>query len=154
LTDDELRRVSLGGGNRWILLEPAPGPLGASLVDAVDQLAAGGRLAIIAHPERHVGPGFHETLRAVVDRGALVQATAAHLLDDAGSLLLDLAAHGLLHLVASDAHSTRAGRPVAISTGLDRLEPAVRDFAVSAPAAILRGEPVEPPQAGASGRSS
>ena len=154
LTDDELRRVSLGGGNTWILLEPAPGPLGASLVEAVDRLAAGGRLAIVAHPERHAGAGFHETLRAVVDRGALVQATAAHLLDDAAPVLLDLAAHGLLHLVASDAHSARAGRPVAIRSGLDRLEPAVRDFAVSAPAAILRGEAVEPPQAGASGRSS
>ena len=94
LTDDELRRVSLGGGNTWILLEPAPGPLGASLVEAVDHLAAGGRLAIIAHPERHVGTGFHETLRAVVDRGALVQATAAHLLDDAAPVLLDLAADG------------------------------------------------------------
>jgi protein-tyrosine phosphatase len=26
LDDDELLRVSLGGGGRWILLEPAPGP--------------------------------------------------------------------------------------------------------------------------------
>ena len=28
LDDEELRAVSLGGGGRWILLEPAPGPLG------------------------------------------------------------------------------------------------------------------------------
>ena len=154
LTDDELRRVSLGGGNTWILLEPAPGPLSASLIEAVDHLATGGRLAIVAHPERHAGTGFHETLREVVDRGALVQATAAHLLDDAGPLLLDLAGQGLLHLIGSDAHSARVGRPVAIRSGLDRLERAAREFAVSAPAAILRGEVVERPQAGASERSS
>lgn len=147
LDDDELDRVSLGGAGRWILLEPAPGPLGPSLVRAVDHLAAHGRQALVAHPERHVGPAFREALATLVARGALVQVTAAHVLDErAGPVLLELAAGGLVHLVASDAHSARAGRPVAISAALDRLHPELRDYAVRASAAVLRGEPLKRPQ--------
>src|SRR5699024_4492855 len=31
LDDEDLRHVSLGGGGAWVLVEPAPGPLGDSL---------------------------------------------------------------------------------------------------------------------------
>jgi protein-tyrosine phosphatase len=146
LTDDELEGVSLGGSRTWILLEPGPGPLGPGLVAAVDQLATRGRRAIVAHPERHLGPGAEAALAAAVERGALVQATAAHLLDAAAPALLDLAARGLVHVVASDAHSAHAGRPVAISAGLEQLDPDLRRFAAEAPAAILAGEAIDPPQ--------
>jgi protein-tyrosine phosphatase len=155
LSGEELRAVSLGGANTWILLEPAPGRLGASLLDAVDRLARGGRRAIVAHPERHVGPGFRELLEALIARRTLVQATAAHVLDEhAGPVLAELAADGLIQLIGSDAHSARVGRPVAISAALERLPPSLREFAAQAPAAILRGRLVEPPQADASGRST
>jgi protein-tyrosine phosphatase len=53
LRRDELRAVSLAGQG-WILLEPRPGPLGQSLIDAVDHLEQEGFYALIAHPERHV----------------------------------------------------------------------------------------------------
>ena len=155
LTGDELRAVSLGGTNTWILLEPAPGPLDASLLGHVHRLAEGGLHAIVAHPERHVGPGFREMLRALVASGALIQVTAAHLLaDHAGPVLVELAAEGLVQLVGSDAHSARAGRPVAIRAALDRLPMPLREFSAQAPAAILRGEPVRPPQVDTSGRST
>jgi hypothetical protein len=36
LDDQELRLASLGGGGRWILLEPAPGPLGDSIDAGVE----------------------------------------------------------------------------------------------------------------------
>jgi protein-tyrosine phosphatase len=148
LTDDELRAVSLGGGNVWVLLEPGPGPLGPSLVHAVDRLAQGGRRAVVAHPERHVGHGFEETLGALVARGALVQATAAHVLDSgSGPVLVDLVARGLVHLLGSDAHSARVGRPVAVSAALRALPARNKGFAVHAPAAVLRGEQVDLPQA-------
>ncbi len=155
LTSAELQAVSLGGADTWILLEPAPGALRAGLVDAVDRLAEGGRRAIVAHPERHVGHGFREVLRTLVGKGALVQATAAHMLDEhAGPALAGLAAEGLVQLVGSDAHTARVGRPVAISAALDRFPPALREFAAHAPAAIVRGEPVRAPQADAGGLSS
>ena len=152
LDDDELRAASLGGGGRWILLEPAPGPLDQRLVDALTWLRERGMQAVIAHPERHLGAGFHEVLVALVARGALVQVTAALLLREptAGGLL-DLAARGLVHLLGSDAHSSHGGRPVAVSAALERLAevellaPHLRWIGSDGPAGILRGEPVAAP---------
>ena len=66
LDDSELRAVTLGGGGRWILLEPAPGPLALALEDAVGALAHRGFDAVVAHPERHVGADFFERVRALV----------------------------------------------------------------------------------------
>jgi protein-tyrosine phosphatase len=151
LDESELRLVSLGATGRWILMEPAPGPLDGSLVASVDRLADRGARAVIAHPERHLGPDFHEHLGALVGRGALVQVTAAHVLSDAaGPALVDLAARGLAHLVSSDAHSARWGRPVAVRAAIDRLQREagveIAAFARDAPAAILRGEDPEPVQ--------
>jgi protein-tyrosine phosphatase len=152
LSAAELSAASLGESGRWILLEPAPGPLGDSLADAVDSLAALGHDCLIAHPERHAGPDLHERLRALVERGALVQVTAAHLAEgDAVGGMLELADHGLVHLLGSDAHSARHGRRLELSPGLDRLREVrwlrahLTWIARDAPAAILRGEPLTAP---------
>lgn len=152
LDEAELARVSLGGHGRWVLIEPAPGPLSDSLLAAVDRLGDRGARAVVAHPERHLGPDFHARLEALVARGALVQVTAALVLEpDTGPALGDLAAGGLAHFVASDAHTARWGRPVAISEAIARLAeragPQLGAFMTEAPAALLRGEDVEPPQA-------
>src|SRR5690348_5905238 len=45
LSDEELGLVALGEGN-WILLEPRPGPLGDSLLDAVARLRERGFRAL------------------------------------------------------------------------------------------------------------
>jgi protein-tyrosine phosphatase len=152
LSGAELRSVSVGGTGRWILLEPAPGPLGDSLADAVTSLAERGHDCLIAHPERHAGPDFRDRLRLLVERGALLQITAALLAHgDAAPALLDLADHGLVHLLGSDAHSARHGRRLELSAGLARLRevrwlrPYLDWIGRDAPAAILRGEPLVPP---------
>jgi tyrosine-protein phosphatase YwqE len=110
------------------------------------------RRSVIAHPERHVAGGTVERLQGLVGRGALVQVTAAYLEDDAVAPgVLDLARRGLVHLLGSDAHSSRAGRPVALSGGFARLRevPLLRphlDWVMrQAPAAVLRGRDVSPP---------
>jgi protein-tyrosine phosphatase len=151
LDDRELMRVSLGGGG-WILLEPAPGALGDSLERAVGELLDRGYRSLIAHPERHGAGDLAERLARLVDRGALVQVTADSLLDpDVGSWMLDLAAGGLVHVVASDSHSSRYGRPVRIAAAIERLrevEPARAHLdwiANEAPSAIVHGDAVEPP---------
>jgi protein-tyrosine phosphatase len=152
LEDNELRAATLGGGGRWILLEPAPGPLGSALVDAVLWLRRRELQAVIAHPERHLGPAFHDVLEALVSRGALIQVTAALLLQEptAGGLL-DLARRGLVHLLGSDAHSSHGGRPVAVAAALARLEEVellaghLGWIGTDGPAAILRGDPVIAP---------
>jgi protein-tyrosine phosphatase len=152
LTDEELRTVSLGG--RWVLLEPAPGPLGDSLAAAAARLQARGYRSLIAHPERHGGVDLAERLADLVRAGCLVQATAALLAEgQASEALLGLAGAGLVHVLGSDAHSAHHGRPVRISGAFERLReaaelrPHVDWLAREAPAAIVRGDDLEPPLA-------
>jgi protein-tyrosine phosphatase len=71
LDDVELRAASLGGGGRWILLEPAPGPLTDSLDAAVGALERRGFRSVIAHPERHAHRDLGDHLARLVDQGAL-----------------------------------------------------------------------------------
>lgn len=151
LDEQELRAVSLGGAG-WILLEPRPGPLGESLVDAIKRLRAAGFRTLVAHPERHISPDLPERIRELIEAGALMQATAAFLAEgSAREGMLALARHGLIHVLSSDAHSSLRGRPLRISEGLgalegiELLEPHLDWIASEAPAAILRGEDVEPP---------
>jgi protein-tyrosine phosphatase len=152
LTDEELRLVSLGGAGRWILLEPGPGPLSDRLAATVDALAARGFASVIAHPERHLVADLPERLRDLARRGALVQITAALVEEGpAAAALLGLVADRLVHVVASDAHSSRGGRPVRLSGAFERMRAAglpdaqVRWMALEAPRAIVRGDPVTPP---------
>jgi protein-tyrosine phosphatase len=151
LDGDELRAVSLGGAG-WILLEPRPGPLGESLVEAIGRLRSSGFRALIAHPERHVSADLPERIGALIGAGALVQATAAFLVSGpAREGMLALASRGLIHILSSDAHSSHRGRPLRISDGLraledvDALRPHLDWIAERAPAGILRGEDVVPP---------
>jgi tyrosine-protein phosphatase YwqE len=152
LSDEVLELVALG--SRWLLVEPRPGPLGQHLFDAVERLADRGFRSVIAHPERHPGIDFHDQLAALVEQGALVQATAALVAEGpASDYLLELAGEGLIHLLGSDAHSSHAGRELRLSDGLTRLaevdlvRPHLDWVSSEGPAAILAGEDVRPPWA-------
>ena len=152
LDEPELAACGLGGSRRWVLLEPAPGPLDDRFDAAVAALAARGRRALIAHPERHLTADLVERLRGLVARGALVQATGAYLTDAAaGAGLLTLARAGVLHVLGSDAHSSRAGRPVALAAAAQALastEPTRTHLdwvARTAPRAIVAGQDLAPP---------
>ncbi|MFI5004385.1 MAG: tyrosine-protein phosphatase [Solirubrobacterales bacterium] len=148
LSDEQLHLVALGGAGGWLLVEPAPGPLGAGLEELVERLAARGLHAIVAHPERHAGADFEERLLALRDRGCLIQWTAEFVARaSAGDLVPRLAQEGLVHLLGSDAHSSRAGRPVQLAEGYERLALACTPRRLQwivelAPRAILRGESV------------
>lgn len=149
LSDEDLRHVSLGGGGRWILLEPRAGPLSDALGDTIDALAARGFSCVVAHPERHLVDDLADRLADAARRGALVQVTAALLEEGpAAEALADLVARGLVHVVASDAHSSHGGRPVRLSGAVARMRAAgvpearVRWIAEEVPAQIVRGEPV------------
>jgi protein-tyrosine phosphatase len=147
LSAEQLRRVALGGEGGWLLLEPAPGPLGRDLEELVERLAGRGLRTIVAHPERHAGEDFEERLYALRDRGCLIQWTAQWVARAEGDHLPRLARDGLVQLLGSDAHSARVGRPVRLSEGRERLtaicSPArVRWIVEDAPRAIVRGEDV------------
>jgi protein-tyrosine phosphatase len=152
LSDEELDAVSLGGAGTWILLEPAPGPLGESFIETVDGLAERGHRTLVAHPERHFDDQSFETLAAVTQRGGLVQVTAETFAESSdGWAPFELARRGLLHVLASDSHSSRYGRPLRLSAGAARLHDIaeLRPYAGwildTAPRAIVAGHPVAPP---------
>jgi protein-tyrosine phosphatase len=152
LSDDELHAVCLGGGGRWVLLEPAPGPLSDGLDAAVRRLEARGFRSLLAHPERHLGHDMVERLVALVRDGALVQVTAATLGEHPASVGMRLLAEaGVVHVLGSDAHSSRAGRPVDLRIGAEVLAgiPSVQphlDWMLNrAPAAMVAGQDVEAP---------
>jgi protein-tyrosine phosphatase len=151
LDEDDLTRVSLDG-NGWVLVEPRPGPLSDHLEVAVAELTTRGFRSLVAHPERHAGGDFRERMEALVAAGALIQVTAALIAEGpAAPVMLEMAALGLVHVLASDAHSSRVGKPVKLSHGLARLReiPPLAPYAEwtvqDGPAAILAGWDVVPP---------
>jgi protein-tyrosine phosphatase len=151
LSEEDLRRVALGQG-RWILLEPAPGPLSDSLARRVEHLAERGHRALIAHPERHLSADMYERIAALVVAGALVQATADFFLRErTAEGMRALAEAGLIHVLSSDAHSSHGGRPVHMREAFECLA-AVEEVAPHldwmrdvAPRAIVEGAELELP---------
>jgi protein-tyrosine phosphatase len=152
LGEEELGRVALGSG-RWILLEPAPGPLDDGLARSVAHLAERGHRALIAHPERHIGADFFERLAGLVGDGALVQATADYFLQEGGTGegIRALAAAGLVHVLSSDAHSSHGGRPVRLGPAFEVLRQVegagahLEWMAATAPRAIVEGDELDVP---------
>lgn len=151
LGEEELARISLGGG-RWVLLEPAPGPLGDSLERRVEHLAECGHRSLIAHPERHVSADMFERMARLVEAGALIQATADFFLrEGTAEGMVALAERRLVHVLSSDAHSSHGGRPVHLSAAFERLgevealAPHLDWIAEQAPRAIVSGDELTTP---------
>lgn len=151
LSEEELARVSLGAG-RWILLEPAPGPLTDSLERRVAHLAERGHRTLVAHPERHLSADMFERMAHLVAAGALIQATADFFLRERTAAgMVALAERRLVHVLGSDAHSSHGGRPVHLSEAfaklrqIEPLAPHVDWIAETAPQAIVAGEDLDVP---------
>lgn len=156
LSEEELGRVALGDG-RWVLLEPAPGPLGDSLARRVEHLAERGHRTLIAHPERHVSADMYERIAALVAAGALVQATADFFLRErTADGMRALAEAGLIHVLSSDAHSSHGGRPVHMReafeclAGIESVAPHLDWMRETAPGAIVEGQELSVPFEGRS----
>ncbi|HEX7058465.1 MAG TPA: CpsB/CapC family capsule biosynthesis tyrosine phosphatase [Solirubrobacterales bacterium] len=151
LSEEELSRVALGGG-RWILLEPAPGPLSDNLRWAVEHLAGRGHRALIAHPERHLCADMFERLGELIGDGALVQATADFFLrEEMSAGMLALAEAGFVHVLSSDSHTSLGGRQLRLAAAferlgeVERLAPHLEWIAETAPRAIVEGEALTVP---------
>lgn len=117
------------------------------------QLQVKGYLPILAHPERNAAlRADPEVLRRLVERGILVQLTAASLLGVFGRRTREASEaflrQGLVHVLATDSHSAGGGRRPVLSEALDLASRLVgreraQDLVTTTPERILKGEAVE-----------
>jgi protein-tyrosine phosphatase len=151
LSEEELARVALGGG-RWVLLEPAPGPLDDSLAHRVEHLAERGHRTLIAHPERHLSADMFDRIAGLIGDGALIQATADFFLrEEMSAGMRALAEAGLVHVLGSDSHTSLAGRQARLAAAFAVLResapvaPHLDWMAKVAPRAIVEGDELDVP---------
>jgi protein-tyrosine phosphatase len=158
LDDRSLGLLCLGDG-RYVLIESPSLPVGSSVIERpLFELQTRGFGPVLAHPER--SPAFltePDRLRELVRRRVLCSVTAGSIAGRFGRRVrrfaVQLFREGLVHNVASDAHSADR-RPPSLMEGVDILrqefldaEAAAAWFTVGAPAAILAGRDVgEPPR--------
>jgi protein-tyrosine phosphatase len=137
--------------SRYLLLEFGPGPVPKTAPAAFHELSLLGVVPVIAHPERSLlFARDPRQLAALVARGAVVQVTAGSLLGDFGEgpalACRELFTRGLLHLVASDAHSL-GRRPPRLAAARERVRrlwgrEAEEGIFDRNPRAVLRSEPL------------
>src|SRR5919106_611325 len=145
LSEADLERFTLAGGGRYLLLEfPYFGwPL--ALDAAVTTLVGLGLTPVLAHPERSATVQERPSrLGGLVAAGALVQVTAGSLAGAFGrssrNAARALVASGLVHVLASDAHSPDA-RDAGLAAGVEALDDAglAAYLTEETPAAIVAG---------------
>jgi protein-tyrosine phosphatase len=126
--DEELRAVTLGGGDT-LLVETPLGPLPGNLEGLLASIAARGFRVLLAHPEH--SPDLQRTperLGRLADQGVLLQLTGGSFTSSrrapwrrAATVALR---EGWAHVIASDAHSSTWRRPI-LARGLAAAEEAV-----------------------------
>ena len=156
LDDDELRLLSLNDSG-WLLLEAPFAGWPVRLPKLIGELEIRGFRVLFAHPERAQAIQHNpDRLRDLVGRGALVQSNASSLLGDHGRLVTktveSLLRNGLIHILASDAHSATwrppgVGAARALAARMLGVWPEDLDWMVDdGPRQILDGGPVRPPR--------
>ena len=157
LDDEALRRSSLGGAGRWLLLEMPFTGWPTDLVAIIQDLAIRGFRAVLAHPERAQSVQRQpDRLREAVGLGALLQITGSSFSGEHGPKARrtaeTLARLGWMHVIASDAHSASWRPPdlpegVAVAAAALGVEPAALSWmVVDCPRALLAGRDFTPPR--------
>lgn len=149
LDDDELSALRLGGGP-FVLVECPFAQSAAGFEAPLFSLSARGHRIVLAHPERCAGFGRDPAaLERLVDAGMLTSITAGSLVGRFGSevrrVAWDMLRAGLVHNVASDAHSEVRRPP---GTAAELADAGLEDYAEwltrEVPLAILDGGPMPP----------
>ena len=154
-----VRAASLGANGTDVLIEVPHGRLPGTFEADLDAVMRAGYRVTLASP--CVSADFQhrpERLLRLIDAGALVQVTARALIRGGGrtpsaALARELVASELCHVLAGDAHSAGPWRAPDLRRGVleaARLCGARAEWMVQdAPAAILAGDPLPKPPAGA-----
>jgi protein-tyrosine phosphatase len=140
------------GNTRSILLELSRNTLPPMLENMLFNLQVAGYRVVLAHPER-ISEVQQDPNRLVplIERGVLMQITAAALLGEQGQRLQiaaeTLLTHGMAHIIASDTHGLPPRRPPLLTAARDRAATLIGQAAASAlvtsnPAAVLHGHPL------------
>jgi protein-tyrosine phosphatase len=153
---EQLRLASYGQRGADLLLETPYGPLPPHFKEhLLESSALAGYRILLAHPERSLTfQSEPDRLAELVLRGRLVQITTGSLAKSprrspSARLAHHLLREGLVHVIASDAHSA-AGSPRApewnaIETARALVGPRADWMVDAAPRAILDGRPLPPP---------
>ncbi|MEO7910837.1 MAG: CpsB/CapC family capsule biosynthesis tyrosine phosphatase [Roseiflexaceae bacterium] len=140
------------GNTRTILLELSRNTIPPMLENTLFNVQVAGYRVVLAHPERIVEVQQDPNrLLPLIERGVIMQLTAAALLGDQGERLQiaaeTLLTHGMAHILASDTHGLPPRRPPLLSAARERAASLVGAEAATAlvtsnPAAVLYGQPL------------
>jgi protein-tyrosine phosphatase len=144
--------MTLADRRKHVLLE-LPHELYFPLEGVLDDLSAIGMVGILSHPERNQGIlKNRDVLEPLVEKGCLMQITAGSLMGTFGPQCQQFSdwmlERGLVHFVATDAHSPKSRRPL-MARAFERVaeladwDSAV-EFCCRNPAAVAAGRDVEP----------
>jgi protein-tyrosine phosphatase len=152
---EQLKRGELltYGHGRSILLELSHNTIPPTFENALFNLQIAGYRVVLAHPERIVEVQQNPNrLLPLIERGALMQITAAALVGEQGERLRataeTLLKHGMAHIVASDTHGVPPRRSPLLAGARDRAaaligQAAATALVASTPAALLHGQPLK-----------
>lgn len=143
--DAQLSALSIGGDSPWLLVESPLSPAAVGFEAVLHHLQVRGHRILLAHPERC--PAFQRDpamLERCVEAGMLTSITAGALVGRFGARVrafaFELAASGLIHNVASDAHDA-IRRPPGIRAELEAagLASQCEWWTTAVPAALIAG---------------
>ncbi|MFN2168389.1 MAG: tyrosine-protein phosphatase, partial [Anaerolineae bacterium] len=147
--------ATINNTGKYLLVELPVHSLPDNTKEEIFQLRLQGVTPIIAHPERNPQLAMlPELIPALIDMGCLMQVTAMSVTGGAGPEVLRfthrLLRQGMVHLIASDAHSAGDRRPelstaVAVAGEVMGDPDAARAMVTARPEAILKGLAVEVP---------
>lgn len=152
---DRLKRDELLAyqNSRAILLELPHNSLPPTLENALFNLQIAGYRVVLAHPERIVEVQHDPNLLLpLIERGVLMQVTAAALLGEQGERMRmtaeTLVTHGMAHILASDTHGVPPRRSPRLRAACERAAALIGQAAAAAlvtttPAAILHDQPLK-----------
>ncbi len=142
------------GSSRAVLLESPNDFIPEALETIIYQLQVAGYRVVLAHPER-IRSVQHDpnTLLPLVERGVQMQVTAASIVGSHGERLqataLQLLSHGMVQLIASDAHAAQGVRAPFMAAAVEKVRmlqgaPMAQQLVEITPYALLHDDPLPP----------